>query len=160
NPEHQRRLLSDPRNLPHRASITLGEEILDLNVSAIRDQSGEYIGPMVTWDIITEQVRAEEREQRLVAEQAAAQQDLEEKVNSLMLVMQAAAAGDLTQDVPFSGDDDLGRLASDVRKMLNDLRNVIGQVIEASQQQNEGARTIAESSANLSDGSQSQAASV
>lgn len=160
NPEYQRRLLSDPSNLPHRASITLGTEILDLNVSAIRDESGEYIGPMVTWEIITEQVRAEEREQRLVAEQAAAKKDLEEKVNSLMRVMQAAAEGDLTQEVPFSGDDDLGRLASDVRKMLNDLRNVIGQVIEASQQQNEGARTIAESSANLSDGSQSQAASV
>ncbi|MCE9553819.1 MAG: PAS domain S-box protein [Planctomycetes bacterium] len=160
NPEHQRRLLSDPRNLPHRATIKLGEELLDLNVSAIRDESGEYIGPMVTWDIITEQVRAEEREQRLVAEQAAAKKDLEEKVNALMQVMRAAAEGDLTQDVPVSGDDDLGRLASDLRKMLNDLRNVIGQVIEASQQQNEGARTIAESSANLSDGSQSQAASV
>ena len=95
-----------------------------------------------------------------MAEQAAAQKDLEQKVNSLMRVMRAAAEGDLTQEVPFSGDDDLGRLASDVRKMLNDLRNVIGQVIEASQQQNEGARTIAESSANLSDGAQSQAASV
>ena len=35
NPEQQRRLLSDPRNLPHRASIKLGEEVLDLNVSAI-----------------------------------------------------------------------------------------------------------------------------
>lgn len=159
-PEMQRRLLSDPRNLPHRASIKLGDEILDLNVSAIRDEAGEYIGPMVTWEIITEKVRAEEREQRLVAEQAAAKQDLEEKVNALMKVMQAAAAGDLTQEVPFSGDDDLGRLASNVQKMLHDLRNVIGQVIEASQQQNEGARTIAESSANLSDGSQSQAASV
>ncbi len=44
--------------------------------------------------------------------------------------------------------------------MLHDLRNVIAEVIEASQQQNEGARTIAESSANLSDGSQTQAASV
>jgi len=160
NPEQQRRLLSDPRNLPHRASIKLGEEILDLNVSAIRNESGDYIGPMVTWEVITEQVLAKEREQRMVAEQAAAKKDLEEKVNSLMRVMQAAAEGDLTQDVPFSGDDDLGRLATDVRKMLNDLRNVIGQVVEASQQQNEGARTIAESSANLSDGSQSQAASV
>lgn len=160
NPEQQRRLLSDPRNLPHRASIKLGEEVLDLNVSAIRDESGDYIGPMVTWEVITEQVRAREREQHLLADQAAAKKDLEEKVNSLMRVMRAAAEGDLTQEVPFSGDDDLGRLASDVRKMLNDLRNVIGQVVEASQQQNEGARTIAESSANLSDGSQSQAASV
>ena len=47
-----------------------------------------------------------------------------------------------------------------MRKMLADLRNVIGEVIEASSQQNEGARTIAESSANLSETSQTQAASV
>ena len=44
--------------------------------------------------------------------------------------------------------------------MLADLRNVIGQVVEAASQQNEGARTIAESSANLSEGAQTQAASV
>src|SRR5512136_2313371 len=30
HPEVQRRLLSDPRNLPHRAKIKLGDEILDL----------------------------------------------------------------------------------------------------------------------------------
>ncbi len=30
HPEHQRRLLADPKNLPHKARITLGEEVLDL----------------------------------------------------------------------------------------------------------------------------------
>ncbi len=159
-PEVQRKLLSDPRNLPHKASIQLGDEILDLNVSAIRDERGEYVGPMVTWDIITDRVRAEERERRMIEEQAQGKRILEEKVNALMLVVQAAAEGDLTQEVAVTGDDDLGRLATAVRRMLRDLRNVIAEVIEASQQQNEGARTIAESSANLSDSSQTQAASV
>ena len=100
NPEQQRRLLSDPRNLPHRASIKLGEEILDLNVSAIRDESGAYVGPMVTWEVITEQIRAREREQHLLAEQAAAQKDLEQKVNSLMRVMRAAAREILPRKFP------------------------------------------------------------
>ncbi|MFQ5720677.1 MAG: methyl-accepting chemotaxis protein [Acidobacteriota bacterium] len=61
NPEHQRRIVSDPKNLPHRAKIKLGPETLDLLVSAIYDRAGGYIGPMVTWNVITRQVELKER---------------------------------------------------------------------------------------------------
>ena len=57
NPEMQRRLLADPSKLPHKAKINLGEEILDLNVDAIIDDSGYYIAPMLTWNVVTEQVK-------------------------------------------------------------------------------------------------------
>ncbi|MCG8545402.1 MAG: methyl-accepting chemotaxis protein [Alphaproteobacteria bacterium] len=56
NPEHQRRLLSDPNNLPHTATIQVGDEHLALKVSAIRDKSGNYVGPMLGWTVITQQV--------------------------------------------------------------------------------------------------------
>jgi methyl-accepting chemotaxis protein len=56
-PMHQRRLLQDPKNLPHRAKIRLGDEVLDLLVSAIYDLNHEYVGSMLTWNIITEQER-------------------------------------------------------------------------------------------------------
>ncbi|HKX27435.1 MAG TPA: methyl-accepting chemotaxis protein [Blastocatellia bacterium] len=61
SPEHQRRLLSDPRNLPHQTRIHVGPEILDLLVSAIYDQHQNYLGPMLTWDVVTEKVRLEEK---------------------------------------------------------------------------------------------------
>ncbi|MCA9058482.1 MAG: PAS domain-containing protein [Planctomycetaceae bacterium] len=54
-PERQRKLLGDPKNLPYRAEINLGKEMLSLAVSAVYDDDGEYLGPMVAWDIITEQ---------------------------------------------------------------------------------------------------------
>ncbi|TDI63437.1 MAG: methyl-accepting chemotaxis protein [Alphaproteobacteria bacterium] len=57
NPEHQRRILADPANLPHNAKIKLGDETLDLRVSAIRDKDGTYLGPMLSWSIVTEQVK-------------------------------------------------------------------------------------------------------
>lgn len=57
NPSYQRKLLKDPRNLPHEADIKLGDETLALKVSAITDASGEYLGPMVTWEVITEKLR-------------------------------------------------------------------------------------------------------
>lgn len=56
NPDHQRKIIGDPANLPHRAKIKLGGETLDLLVSAIMDTGNKYIGTMVTWDIITEKV--------------------------------------------------------------------------------------------------------
>ena len=59
DPEHQRRILRDPRNLPHNAKIQLGDEWLDLQVNAITDADGNYIGPMLTWSIVTEQVKAD-----------------------------------------------------------------------------------------------------
>ena len=59
NPEHQRKLLSDPSNLPHRAQIQLGPEILDLLVSAIYDEDHTYLGPMVTWEVVTQKLKTE-----------------------------------------------------------------------------------------------------
>ena len=57
NPEMQRRLLSDQKNLPHRAKIKVGPETLDLLVSAIVDKSGQYMGPMVSWSVVTQNVK-------------------------------------------------------------------------------------------------------
>lgn len=57
NPAFQRRLLSDPSNLPHRARISLGDEELDLLVTAVCDAEGRYTGPMITWEVVTELAR-------------------------------------------------------------------------------------------------------
>ena len=57
NPHHQRAMLADSSRLPHRARIKVGPETLDLRVSAIHGPEGEYVGPMVTWSVITAQVQ-------------------------------------------------------------------------------------------------------
>ncbi|MCZ6673358.1 MAG: methyl-accepting chemotaxis protein [Verrucomicrobia bacterium] len=60
-PEHQRKLLANPKNLPHQAHIKVGDETLDLLVSAIYDNNQQYLGPMVTWEVITEKLANEAR---------------------------------------------------------------------------------------------------
>ncbi len=159
-PEHQRAIVMDPANLPHRADIKLGDEILDLSVTALKDRQGHYMGPLVTWEVITEQKRAEAREleQRLLINERAA--DIEAKVKELVEVFTAASQGDLTREIGYTSDDDMGQLADNARAMFGDLRSLVKQISEAADQQNEGARMIAESSSGLSEGSQSQAASV
>ncbi|WP_194304003.1 methyl-accepting chemotaxis protein [Chthonobacter albigriseus] len=66
DPSHQRRLLSDPSRLPHKARITLGDEILDLDIQAIRDGSGRYTHAMLVWNIATERVKADREAKRLL----------------------------------------------------------------------------------------------
>jgi methyl-accepting chemotaxis protein len=57
NPARVKKLLADPANLPHKAVIQVGGEKLDLSVSALRDANGEYIGPMVAWEVVTTKLK-------------------------------------------------------------------------------------------------------
>lgn len=55
NPPHQRKMLSDAKNLPHRARIKVGPETMDLSISAINDAAGNYTGAMLVWNLVTSQ---------------------------------------------------------------------------------------------------------
>ncbi len=66
DPSHQRRILSDPRNLPFKTQIRLGEEILDLHISPVYDRGGRYVSAMLTWNVVTAKVRADRESARLL----------------------------------------------------------------------------------------------
>lgn len=66
NPSHQRSLLSNPSSLPHRTTIGLGEEFLDLNVTPLFDGNGSYTGPMLTWSVVTDRIRKEHENERFL----------------------------------------------------------------------------------------------
>ena len=51
HPQHQRKLLADPKNLPHQAKIKLDSETLDLRVSGIFSSTGANTGIMLTWSV-------------------------------------------------------------------------------------------------------------
>lgn len=76
NPEHQRRMLMDDRNLPHRAKIKLGDDTLDLLVSAIYDANKVFLGPMVTWEIVTEKLALVKTLEETSAQLSAAAEEL------------------------------------------------------------------------------------
>lgn len=97
NPAHQRRLLSDPSNLPHRAYIKVGNDFLNLLMSAVYDPAGKYIGAMVTWEVFT-------------------------KVNELLQTVDAATKGDLTREILVSGNDPVGKIGDGLRGFFGQLR--------------------------------------
>lgn len=64
-PEQERAQLADPSKLPHQSRIHVGPEVLDLQASAITADDGSYLGPMLTWAIVTREVAAENRIRQL-----------------------------------------------------------------------------------------------
>lgn len=160
NPSHQRKLLADPKNLPYSAEIQLQGETLLLNASAIYNDRGEYTGPMVAWEVITERKAAEQRELETKEREQRAQQELRDKVNAILEVVNAAARGDLTTTLKVTGTDAVGELANGLRSMIGDLRDIITQVVEGAAQFTEGARVVSESAQTVAHGTQTQSASV
>jgi methyl-accepting chemotaxis protein len=153
NPAHQRRLLADSRNLPHRATIEVGPEKLDLAVNAIFDDDGEYVGAMVTWDVITEKLQAERREREMQERERAQAAELRAKVDSMLEVVRAASEGDLTRRVDVAGSDAIGQMGEGLGQFLADLRKTIETIGGHS-------RGVGESSTELLSVSQTMAASA
>ncbi|MBK8003484.1 MAG: HAMP domain-containing protein [Gemmatimonadetes bacterium] len=58
-PAEFRAALGNPATLPLRDRITLGEDTLDLVASAIRGEDGGYLGPMITFEVVTAKLAAE-----------------------------------------------------------------------------------------------------
>lgn len=130
NPAHQRKILSDPKNLPVKAQIQLGPETADLLVSPIFDGEGRYLGPMVTWELVTERlklIRDSEERQKRERESAL---ELQGKVDAMLEVVEAASRGDLRKSVPVTGDDAIGRMGRGLQKFLSDLRANVSQISE------------------------------
>jgi methyl-accepting chemotaxis protein len=128
NPSHQRKLLADPRNLPHRATIKVGPESLDLLVSAIFDEDKNYLGAMVTWEVITEKLEAERKIREASERERAQAEELRGKIDKLLAVVSAAQRGDLTKPVEVRGSDALGQMGEELAKFFENLRKSIAQI--------------------------------
>ena len=59
DPSKQRRILENPANLPYKADIQLGPLTLNLTVSAITSQTGDYLGNTLEWEDVTEKRKME-----------------------------------------------------------------------------------------------------
>ncbi|AWN36369.1 methyl-accepting chemotaxis protein [Methylobacterium radiodurans] len=115
NPHHQRNMLADASRLPHRAKIRVGPETLDLQVSAIKDPEGNYIGPMLTWAVVTAQVAMAAEVSRVV-----------EALGTAIGEMQKSAKG-----LNRSADEASARassVAAGSEQMTSSIREISGQV--------------------------------
>ncbi|MGD9538870.1 MAG: methyl-accepting chemotaxis protein [Alphaproteobacteria bacterium] len=87
----QRQNFAEADKLPYNARLALGPETVDLSVSAILDKEGGYIGPMLTWSVVTEQVRLAERVANVVDAVAGASTELRTTAESMAATAEETA---------------------------------------------------------------------
>jgi methyl-accepting chemotaxis protein len=158
NPEHQRKILSDPKNLPHQANIQVGPEILDLLVSAIYDNDNNYMGAMVSWSVITEKLATEQKTREMQEREQQQAQELQEKVDSILVVVDAATEGDLTRDISICGEDTIGRLGNGLSKFFSNLQEIIGKIGETAVTVGSSAEELSSTSQLLAGGAEETSA--
>jgi methyl-accepting chemotaxis protein len=147
---------------PTESVIQLGPETLSMKTAELYGGSGPQFGILLCLDRITDVVESTRLAQITQREQKEIQDNFEDGINRLLEVVAGAAEGDLTRIATLSEErhGQLNRLADGVRIMIADLRDLITQITESSDQQKEGAHAIAENAANLSDTAQHQANNV
>jgi methyl-accepting chemotaxis protein len=153
DPAHQRKLLSDPKNLPIRTQLQIGPETADLLVTAIYDQDRKYIGAMATWELVTDRLAAERRVQEAAERERRQAEELHGKVESILQVVNSAAHGDLTRDISVNGADAVGQMGDGLARFFGTLRGNVGNIAKM-------AQTLASASHELTAVSQQMAANA
>jgi methyl-accepting chemotaxis protein len=82
------------------------------------------------------------------------------KVDELLQSVARAAQGDLTCSIKVEGDEPIDLLAEGIKKMIQDLRAVIGEVVNAAGGLSGSSKTIAERSNGVAAGAQALGATV
>lgn len=55
------RISLQPEDLPRSAYVRLGTEILSVHIGAVESTDQSYLGPMLTWSVVTQEVSSEKR---------------------------------------------------------------------------------------------------
>ncbi len=147
-PAHQRGILSDPNNLPHNANIRLGDEYLALNVNAIYGKTGEYVGPMLTWAVVTEQVTLSEKVMGVVKNVSAAAAEMNTTAESMSATAQEtsrrAATVATASEQATSNVQTVASASEEMSASINEINRQVGQSAEVATKANsEAERTNA-----------------
>ncbi len=151
--ENVLKILSDPGNLPHSALLEIGPEMVSLQAAAIYDKDKNYLGPMVTWEVVTEKIATEEKAKAVVERDIQQAQELKDQVDSMLDVVSTAARGDLTKEISVKGDSAIGRMGEGLASFFSDFKKSITNISTT-------AQTLSNSSGEMSSVSQEMAATA
>lgn len=106
-----------------------GREVwIQASYHPIVDLNGKVVKVVKFASDISKQVNAR-KERELLEEQGKQKAgELQQKVNSLLQVVAAAAQGDLTQQITVRGDDPAGQMGAGLERLFSDLRDSISSI--------------------------------
>ena len=146
SPQHQRAILGDPANLPHEANFAIGDEQVRLLVNAIYDKDGHFIGPMATWEFVTEQLRLENERQAALDRELEQAEDLRRGIDAVLQAVQAAADGDLGGRVETQAEGAVSQIGGALDRFFAELRQQIVVITRTSRDMAKASETLTTSS--------------
>jgi len=130
NPNHQRAMIANARNFPHEGVIKIGPEAFGLKASRISDPEGNFAGTVVSWECVTEKLANEQAIRDNAEREIAQAEELRAKIDSILVVVNAAANGDLTQPITVTGSDAVGQMGESLERFFSDLRRSVASIAE------------------------------
>lgn len=185
NPAIQSKLLSDPKNLPYKTEISVGDLVFGLNAMALSDEKGKFMGIAVEWIDSTAKSMYKKEVQVLIA--ACQDGDLKVRgkidklddfygpilsgtndiidaivapIEEIKSCLSEISKGDMSAYVvgEYKGDHEL--LKNSLNDTLDSLNNILGNVKECASQISAGAAEVSNSSQAISQAATEQAASL
>jgi len=134
-PSRQHQLLSDPANLPWQSKISVGPEVLRLDISAIQSADGDYLGPMLTWSVISDRVVVAEKVTNVVGTMNTIADNLVQTSSELISVAESAKSQSTSVT---SAAEEMTASISEIAERMNQAagisKSAITQTNEASEQ--------------------------
>lgn len=137
DPQRIRVLLSNRANLPHQAKIKLGDETLDLRVSAITNQNGEYVAAMLSWSIVTQTVKLADDFQGSVGA-------MSHQLGSSAVALQERATS------LHSAIEELSAAALEISKRVHDSLDIVRQAVATGENANSMTQQLSTSAERVS----------
>ncbi|MGB0495458.1 MAG: methyl-accepting chemotaxis protein [Kangiellaceae bacterium] len=184
NPAHQRNLLK-PENLPYSTQISLGELTFGLTAIALFDEENNHLGTAVQWTDETEIVNAQTQVENLISDAVQGKLDtrinadeydgfmknLSESINTMLdtvgeplqncqSVLIEMAAGNLQKTMEGDYSGQFKELQNSINTTLENLRNMVGEIMEASSSVSTSSREISQGNTDLSQRTEEQASSL
>ena len=184
NPAHQAKLLSEFTQT-YIANLVIGERHMTVAANPVIDPDGQRLGAVAEWSDRTQEVRAEAALKELLA--AAVQGDFSRRIDAdamegffhemaigmnqltgivaqalddIARVLNAVASGDLSRQIESDYAGTLGQLKNDTNATVAQLRDVVGQIVAATEAINTAAKEIAAGNQDLSSRTEEQASSL
>lgn len=117
-----KRYINDPATLPHTDTMTLGNDVLSVTIEPIRSDDGSGTAVLFSWKVVTQDLEIQrdielraEREKEYV-------QCLNDVVDGIRLVFEAAIKGDLSAELNGSEDKSLNVIVESINNFMSHLR--------------------------------------
>jgi methyl-accepting chemotaxis protein len=160
DPDRARRILADPKNLPHTVQVHLGDEVLNLTVNAIFDDKQIRIGSMVSWSVATAEARLKQSISQMAESVAAASEELsassrqlqtnsEEATRQAGAVSAASEQTDQNVQSVATAAEEMTATIKEISKNVQEATRVTAQAVQISEGTNRTIGKLGESSAEI-----------